>query len=220
MIKRQLSAKILEALTVSPIVLVNGPRQAGKTTLVQLLAANQYEADYISFDDATYIAAAASNPTAFLEQRNKPLIIDEVQMVPEIFRPLKIIVDNLRYKDKANCNGRYLLTGSANIMALPKLSDALVGRMAILTLYPLSALELFDGKGNFLNNLFENSFVPGKSKQEFTKLLQVIKLTTFPEISSKSDKEREIWFEGYLTTILQRDVRIIAEIEKAILLPF
>jgi len=164
-----------------------------------------------------YIAAAASSPSTFLGGRNKPLIIDEVQMVPEIFRPMKIIVDELRLRKKAN--GRYLLTGSANIMALPKLSDALVGRMAVLTLYPLSALEIFEGKGYFIVKLFANSFIPGKPKQQFTNLLQAMRLSTFPEISEKSDKEREIWFGGYLTTILQRDVRMVAEIEKATLLP-
>ena len=127
---RKLASDVLFALNNTPVVFVNGPRQAGKTTLVQSLAAKDFPADYISFDNATQMAAAAASPETFLSSRQGPMIIDEVQLVPDIFRALKIVVDNLRLANEGKVNGRFLLTGAANIMALPKLSDPLVGRMS------------------------------------------------------------------------------------------
>lgn len=86
------------------------------------------------------------------------MIIDEVQLVPEIFRALKVVVDELRQEHGSKLKGRFLLTGSANIMALPKLSDPLVGRMNILTLYPISSAEALGGHGNFIERLFKKDF--------------------------------------------------------------
>ena len=214
---RKLSDNVLFALRNSPVVFVNGPRQAGKTTLVQALAAKSYPADYISFDNATQMAAAAASPETFLSSREGPVIIDEVQMVPEIFRALKIVVDHLRQTDKKNANGRFLLTGSANIMALPKLSDPLVGRMSVKTLLPFAGCEILKGKGEFLDRLFNLDF--SAATKDKTTLSEAIRLATFPEISSRKSRVRGEWFDGYLTTILQRDVRVISELEKIALLP-
>jgi len=138
----------------APVVFVSGPRQVGKSTMVQICAEKDYPAEYITFDNVTLMAAAASSPHSFLTEHEGPVILDEVEVVPEIFRALKIRVDELRLKDRKSKNGRYLLTGSANIMVLSKLSDPLVGRMSIKTLYPFSACELLDGEGNFLERLF------------------------------------------------------------------
>jgi len=134
-IKRHARHRLLEALNVSPVVFLNGPRQAGKSTLVQSIAKKDYPAEYVTFDNTTQMAAAANSPESYLKERKGALIIDEVQLVPEIFRALKVVVDELRL-DQPKLKGRFLLTGSANIMALPKLSDPLVGRMSVLTLYP------------------------------------------------------------------------------------
>ena len=139
-------------------------------------------------------------------------------MVPALFRVLKLLADEARQADKASANGRYLLTGSANIMALPKLSDALVGRMRVLTLYPFSALEITKGKGGFLSKLIENDFKPGTVRRK-TALVDIIRKATFPEISDEDDERRRQWFESYITTILQRDVRQIADIAKLGVLP-
>ena len=215
-IPRRLSQNILFALKNSPVVFVNGPRQAGKSTLVQGLAKRDFPAKYISFDNATQMAAAASSPHSFLVSHKGPVILDEVQMVPELFRELKIVVDDIRMNDKAHSNGRFLLTGSANIMALPKLSDPLVGRMSVKTLYPFSASEMLDGKGNFLKRLFAREFLATKNPIPLT---DTIRYATFPEISGKDPKERNEWFDGYLTTILQRDVRMLSELERIAMLP-
>lgn len=215
-INRHIKHKLLDALDVSSIVFLNGPRQAGKSTLVQTLSKKAFPAEYVTFDSATQMAAAANAPEMYLKQRKGALIIDEVQLVPEVFRALKLVVDELRQTHEEKIKGRFLLTGSANIMALPKLSSALVGRMSVLTLYPVSAAEALGGSGKFIQKLFEQDFEKDSGKY---KLIDVIHRATYPEISSAQPHECITWFDGYLTTILQRDVRALAEIEKLSALP-
>jgi predicted AAA+ superfamily ATPase len=212
-IERKIKARLLKTLGASPVVFLNGPRQAGKSTLVQSLSKENFPAEYVTFDNATQMAAAANAPESYLNERKGALIIDEVQLVPEIFRPLKITVDKLRQESKLR--GKFLLTGSANIMALPELSGPLVGRMNILTLYPLSGAEVLGGTGQFIDGLFNKDFASGDGK----KVRDMIYLATFPEISGVDESERTLWFDGYLTTILQRDVRALAEIEKLGMIP-
>jgi predicted AAA+ superfamily ATPase len=218
MIERKLKNNLLDALQGFPVVYVNGPRQAGKSTLVQKLAAKEWPADYITFDEAMMLGAAEANPESFLRAYGAPLILDEVQMVPSLFRVFKLLADEARLQDKQNANGRYLLTGSANIMALPQLADALVGRMHVLTLYPLSAIEISQGKGCFLAKLMSNGFKPHTSKPKL-QLTDIIRKSTFPEITVENNDRRRQWFESYITTILQRDVRQIADIAKLGVLP-
>jgi uncharacterized protein len=213
---RKLSENILFSLKNHPVVFLNGPRQAGKSTLVQALSRKNFPAEYVTFDNATQMAAAASSPESFLKARKGAVILDEVQIVPDIFRALKLVVDDIRLRDKKNSNGRFLLTGSANIMALPKLSDTLVGRMSVKTLYPFSGCEVLGGKGNFLHQLFTAKFNLSTKK---TTLNNVISRATFPEISGVETRKRADWFDSYLTTILQRDVRLLSEIEKIAILP-
>ena len=210
-INRHIKNKLIKALKVSPIVFLNGPRQAGKSTLVQAIAKKEYLAEYVTFDSTTQMVAATNAPESYLKERKGSLIIDEVQLVPEIFRALKIVVDELRQEHGSKLKGLFLLTGSANIMALPKLSDPLVGRMNILTLYPISSAEALGGKGDFIERLFNKDFDADMKKH---KLSDVIRMSTFPEISGANNYDRTTWFDGYLTTILQRDVRSLAEIEK------
>jgi uncharacterized protein len=217
LLNRHITPRITDALLHSPIVFLNGPRQAGKSTLVQRLPDGAVPATYITFDRPTQIAAAVAAPEAFLSAYPGRLIIDEVQMVPDLFRALKVAVDELRLKDHANANGKYLLTGSANIMALPKLSDPLVGRMSVLTLYPFTTSEAIGGVGNGVERLCRMDFTGLQDKG--LSLVEAMQLATFPEISGKDAKARSIWFDGYLTTMLQRDVRMLAELEKIMLLP-
>ena len=221
MIARKLARRIKEALKTSPVVFLNGARQTGKSTLVQELADEigtpEQPAAYLTFDKPTQMAAAAAAPESFLTNHSTNLIIDEVQMVPELFRALKVVVDELRLQNKAKANGRYLLTGSANILALPKLADPLVGRMSVLTLYPFSMSEAIGGNGNGLERIFAKDF-SGLVKQDYS-IADAIKLSTFPEISGNSSTERNTWFDGYLTTLLQRDVRSLADLEKIAVLP-
>jgi predicted AAA+ superfamily ATPase len=219
-IERHIQDKLLSALAISPVVFLNGPRQSGKSTLVQHIAKEDFPAEYVTFDSATQMAAAAAAPEIWLKERRGSLIIDEIQLVPEVFRALKTVVDELRrthlLTQNEHARRRFLLTGSANIMALPKLSDPLVGRMRVLTLYPLSGAETVWGKGAYVDRLFARDFLPDKGE---CVLSDIVRMATFPEISGVSGRERSGWFEGYLTTILQRDVRSLAEIEKLGALP-
>ena len=218
---RFLTLRLLEALKVSPVVFLNGARQSGKSTLVQnnlsRIGTKAAPATYISFDRPTQMAAAAAAPEAFLTGYKNKLVIDEVQLVPELFRALKVVVDELRLNDRSNANGKYLLTGSANILALPKLSDPLVGRMSVMTLFPFCTAEASQGKGNGLERLLSMDF-EGITDRGIS-ITEAIKMATYPEIADKDEGERHIWFDGYLATILQRDVRTIAELEKIALLP-
>src|ERR1700722_3601230 len=109
---RAISKNILESLEHTPVVFVNGPRQAGKSTLVQKLSKNSWPATYITFDEPSQFGAAQAIPESFLRAYDNALIIDEVQIVPYLFRFLKIIVDEFRLNNKTTANGRYLLTGS------------------------------------------------------------------------------------------------------------
>ncbi len=219
---RHITKRLKDALKASPVVYLNGARQTGKSTLAKNIAPqigkNDHAAEYLTFDRPTLMAAASSAPEAFLTGYDLPMIIDEVQLVPELFRALKIVVDEMRHSDKENANGKYLLTGSANILALPKLADALVGRTAIMTLYPFTAAEATHTKPGGLERIINLNF-KGIDDRGIN-LIDAIKRATFPEISLLSDDMRRVWFDGYISAILQRDVKQIAELEKASILPY
>lgn len=217
-IQRKIAHDILDALQRMPIVFVNGPRQAGKSTLVRTLSQVDWPATYLTFDEPSLLGAAQANPEIFLRAYGKALIIDEVQMAPDLFRILKKMVDEWRLENHETANGHYLLTGSANILALPKLADALVGRMEVITLYPLSAIEITKGTGSFLETLFLGNF-PVQQYSNADDLVNIIHRATFPEIMNQDDKARSHWFENYIMTLLQRDVRQISDIEKLGALP-
>lgn len=218
---RHITPRIKEALEASPIVFLNGARQTGKSTLTQTIAPDlgtgKQPAQYITLDRPVYLASASSAPEAFLAGYHPPVIIDEVQLAPELFRALKIAVDEARIANKSSANGSYLLTGSANILALPKLADALVGRMAILTLYPFTTAEATNKAPGGIERLLKLDFKDMASGE--IQLLDAIKRATFPEIVQADATDRRIWFDGYITSILQRDVRQISELEKIALLP-
>jgi len=141
---RPLRATVETALADTPVVCVLGPRQAGKTTLVR-----QFEPEYTytSLDDPATLAFAESDPAGFVAALPDPVILDEVQRAPELMRAIKLSVDNDRRP------GRFLLTGSANLLLLPRLGDSLAGRMEVVELQPLSAAEQLRQPGEFLGNL-------------------------------------------------------------------
>lgn len=213
---RYIRQELLRCLNSSPVVFLNGPRQAGKSTLVQNLATTEMQAEYVTFDSSVQMMAAVNSPELYLRERKRSLIIDEVQLVPEIFRALKIVVDELRYQSETRIVGKFLLTGSANILALPKLSDSLVGRMQMMTLYPFSGAEALGTKNLFLDSVFNKDFHVDNYN---VSLNDVICTATFPEISGTSLDNYNRWFDSYITTLLQRDVRALAEIDKLRVMP-
>jgi uncharacterized protein len=148
MFKRNIERRALEALRESRVLLINGARQTGKTTLVRNLAAGGYDAEYVTLDDINLLSAARRDPVGFVGQFRKSVIIDEIQRAPELFLPIKMAVDtNPR-------PGSFMLTGSANVLTLPKLADSLAGRMEILSLWPLSQGEIEGVEENFIDLAF------------------------------------------------------------------
>ena len=220
MYHRKISNRLQDALFDTPVVLICGARQTGKTTLVRETGIVPSTAHYITLDNATILAAAKSDPTGFisgLSASGEPLILDEVQSAPELFPAIKESVDRDRRP------GRFLLTGSANVLLLPRLSESLAGRMEILTLWPLAQAEIMNTAGSFTDWLFTpHNFIQGAGRVQPIKKEELIhRLISggYPEPLARSQARRENWFEAYFTTILQRDVRDISHIEGLLQLP-
>lgn len=215
MFDRFLTPILLEALADSPVVLLNGARQTGKTTLVRNLPVPHLAAHYISLDDAGFLSAARTDALGFLSGLSGPAVIDEVQRAPELFPAIKLMVDRQRTP------GRFLLTGSANVLLLPQVSESLAGRMEILTLWPLAQAEVEGCTGSFVDRLFSPS-VPVLTSQPVARahLIERLLRGGYPEPHARlTEARRRAWFNSYLTTILQRDVRDIANIEGLTALP-
>ena len=149
--ERNLLNPILESLKDHPVVLINGARQVGKSTLVKDFISCTNPLQYITLDDPVDLSALQGDPLGFLKEFTETLAIDEVQRAPELFIPLKKIVDE-RKKE-----GLYILTGSANVLTLPKISESLAGRMIIYTMWPLSQGELLGKKEFFIDSIFKDN---------------------------------------------------------------
>jgi hypothetical protein len=215
MIQRNLAPQLREALSDRPVVLLNGARQAGKSTLAQSLL-DGHAASYLTLDDATVLSAIERDPNGFLAGfSGGPVVLDEVQRAPGLFRALKMAVDRDRTP------GRFLLTGSADLFLLPTVSESLAGRMEILTLWPLSQGEVEEVMEGFVDALFSRSFhPPATGTLERSDLLGRMIQGGFPEPRGKTSPSRlRAWFSSYTTTILQRDVRDLASIENLTALP-
>ena len=211
---RNLAPRLREALADRPVVLLNGARQVGKSTLVQGLTEGD-QAQYLTLDDATVLAAASGDPAGFVAGLQGPVILDEVQRAPELFLALKASVDRDRRP------GRFLLTGSANVYVLPRVSESLAGRMEILTLWPLSQGEIEGVVEGFVDALFAKTFpVPRGGALDRGELFERMLRGGFPEMVDKpSESRRRAWFNSYTTSILQRDVRDLTQIEDLAALP-
>ena len=213
---RLLDETVRKTVETRSILYLNGMRQCGKSTLVQNINAGK-ETNYITFDNPAHLFFAKNDPVGFLKSLQQDMlnIIDEVQLVPELFRWLKIFIDENRLVKKNHSknnvsNALYVLTGSANILALPNLAEALVGRLSILTLYPFSASEIKGTGINFIEKLWNDNLKP--KKYDKANITDIIMSATFPEIALDKKKDRYQWFNDYLTTLLQRDVRVFADI--------
>ena len=213
--KRTIHARLMEALADTPVVFLRGARQTGKTTLVKQLVEKSARStptrQYISLDSATALAGALDDPPGFLRGLSKPVIIDEAQRASSLLLAIKEDVDRERHA------GRYLLTGSANILTLPGIADSLAGRMEVLTLHPLSQGEIAGVQEDFIRTLFQKDFpVAHEATATYTKekLLQAMTLGGYPEVISRGNaKRRAAWFDSYITTLVERDIRDIANIQ-------
>ena len=194
------------ALRDTPVVMVNGPRQCGKTTLVRDLVASERE--FITMDDDTVLAAARSDPTGLVRDLDRATI-DEVQRAPDLLRAIKRSVDEDRRA------GRFLLTGSASILTLPQVSESLAGRMQIVNLLPLSRAEIRGKKPTFLKAAFAGKIDKPAETMIGASLVEAMLIGGYPEMLHRKDsKRRQRWALDYVKAIVQRDVRDIAELEK------
>jgi len=210
---RFLKNRLEEALTDTPVVLIHGPRQCGKTTLATLQGTESGYA-YFSFDDNGLREAATEDPLGFVGNLPDKVILDEVQRVPELFASIKLSVDRNRKP------GRFILTGSANILTLPRLSDSLAGRMEILRLWPLSQSEILGSKPAFIDNLFSANFKIESIERLGMALAEKIVGGGFPAaLARTTGRRRENWYRDYTDTLIQRDIQDLARIQHMDALP-
>ncbi len=209
MYQRLIIKSIVEALDDTPVNLIVGPRQVGKSTLCdQLIQEGAFKGQAITLDDPAILAGAQADPLGFLQDLDKHVIIDEVQRVPELLLSIKKLVDEDR------TGRRIILTGSANVMVLPKVADSLAGRIEIHNLWPLSQSELHGKKPNFLQNLVASDGRFEGSKISWNGIVQAIKTGGYPEIVQRTTENRRAkWFESYIKSILQKDIKELSNIE-------
>lgn len=215
MYPRSLTPFVAEALTDTPVVLLLGARQVGKSTLAKTILESHPEGRYLSLDDPAVRRAAEVDPMGFVAQSKGLTVLDEIQLAPHLFREIKAEVD----KDRRP--GRFLLTGSANVLVLPKLSESLAGRVELITLEGLSQSEIAGVAANWVDRLFEDSPLPLQHLElDRDAMISAILAGGFPEARGRTaGRRRSQWFESYLQTLLQRDVRDLSQIEGITQLP-
>jgi predicted AAA+ superfamily ATPase len=208
MIKRQAEKQIAAAIEDARVVMVVGPRQAGKTTLVRALATGALPRSYVTLDEAGTRRAAAEDPVGFVAGLRRPVAIDEVQRVPDLLLEIK------RTVDLDPRPGDFLLTGSARVLSLPKVADALVGRVQTVTLWPLAQAEIAGAEGNLVDLLFDGELPEiANAPAGLNAWLGRALAGGFPEARERAEgAARDAWFSSYLETLVERDVRDLADI--------
>ncbi|MGO4439772.1 ATP-binding protein [Rhizobium sp. RAF56] len=211
-IERKARPIVETALADTRVVLISGPRQAGKTTLARQFSGPGRP--YITLDDAGALNAAKTDPVGFVRGVDR-VIIDEVQRAPELMLAIKESVD------RNDAPGRFLLTGSANLATVPTIADSLTGRMAVIPLLPFAQAEIRSTPGLLLDRLFAGEEPAiGKDTVVDHDLLATVLRGGYPEVLRRPTAARRIaWLEDYVALILDRDVRDIANIDQLDRLP-
>lgn len=211
MIVRATERLLREAMEDTPVVMVQGPRQSGKSTLVQQISGSR---SVITLDDPIVLAEAKQNPLGFLKGQTLPILLDEVQRAPELLLSIKLMID----KDRKP--GSFVLTGSANVLALPKVAESLAGRMEVLELLPFSQAELEGSQENFVDRLYSGQAPAAEFASAGASLHERLVRGGFPEPSQRASQDRrDSWYRSYVRTLLDRDVRDLANISGLTQLP-
>ena len=203
-IKRSLETVLIRAVSQFPAVLVSGPRQSGKTTLLRRLFGESHR--YASLESPDIRELATEDPRTFLETYPPPVIFDEAQYAPELFFYIKEKIDSNRHQ-----RGQFLLTGSQNLALTEKVTESLAGRIAVLRLLPLSRREMDGTPGLPLpweprdGTSLENSWA-------FDKLWEGLLRGGYPELAAQPQIEEFLWHGGYIQTYLERDVRSLRHV--------
>ena len=211
---RFIQGRLSEALEDSPVVLIQGPRQSGKTTLARIACAAH---EYFSLDDDVIRGGAIADPMGFIANLPERVVLDEVQRVPSLFTTLKLEIDRNRVP------GRFVLTGSTNVLAVPAIQDSLAGRLETVRLHPLSQCELHyrhpAGRG-FIGSLFEGDFIFGRTERLGTGLAERIASGGYPAaLARPHGRRRSNWYSNYADAQSQRDIGDLARISGLDTLP-
>jgi uncharacterized protein len=207
-VPRRAQGILAEALSDTRVVTLNGARQAGKSTLARLAAQASPNRVIRLLDDPATLRAARDDAVEFVEHEGL-MVIDEIQLAPELFRPIKLSVDT----DPRP--GRFLLTGSAQVLALRQLPDALPGRMEIIELWPFSQGEIDRAPDAFIDAAFARG--PGVSRSSTLRKRDYLERAVrggYPEAVRRSSRRRAAFFDSYLTNLIERDVKELAVIER------
>lgn len=204
---RNITDKLLQALEDTPVVVLQGPRQSGKSTLVREISRRFTGAEYFTLDDPLLLSSAEADPAGFIGGLKNSVIIDEIQRAPALLIAIKQAVDMKRVP------GKFLLTGSSHILNHPRISDSLAGRMETHTLFPFSQSELGEEKTNFPDSIFKNTFCSPKTAATKTEILNKAVNGGFPETQTRRGNSRKrAWFSAYLDAVISKDLRDVTNI--------
>lgn len=202
---RILTTTIKKAMTTFPAVVITGPRQSGKTTLLKQIFGKTHT--YVSLEDPDKRLRAKEDPLAFLEQYQPPVILDEIQYVPELLSYIKTRIDEDRTP------GNWLLSGSQNFVLMESVSQSLAGRAAILTLLPFSLAEQLTQAQNSLTvHDWLTHLKTSRPSSIKLDVAQWILLGNYPELSANPAVDRKLWCNSYIATYLERDVRNMTQV--------
>ena len=206
---RSLALVLGEALADTPVVCLLGPRQSGKTTLAQQLAS---ERAFVSLDEHNYYQNAGADPDGFVASLPEEVTLDEVQRVPALLPAIKRSVDQDRRP------GRFLLTGSANLLLVPTVTESLAGRMEMAQLHPLTESEKERRPGRFLGDLLKGALEPGirpGAEPAGPSLPERLVAGGYPEPLTRAPGRARQWHRQYLRSIIERDVQEVARVRDA-----
>lgn len=212
-IPRFLDARLADACADTPVVLIHGPRQCGKTTLARMFGDPRGYA-YFNLDDDALRRAAREDPAGFVLDLPPRAVLDEVQRAPELFVALKRVVDRER------APGRFVLTGSAEVLLVPRLADSLAGRLEVLRLHPFAQCEMEGRRSRFLDALFAAGFPVRTAARLGPALAERILRGGFPAaVARPSSARRANWLRQYAEALVTRDVRDMSRIRSFDTLP-
>lgn len=207
---RSLVSSIKVAMKDTPVICLLGPRQCGKSTLVRTSFPKH---TYLNLDQEEILLPALRDPAGFVKNLPERVILDEVQRAPRLLRAIKVSVDNDRHP------GRFILTGSANLLLLPQLSDSLAGRMEVLQLHPFTEAEKERQPGKFLKNFLARKIKPQiqeiPDKELSPSLQERLVAGGYPEPLKRSRVRARQWYQNYLKSIIERDIHDVAKVRDA-----